>query len=390
LAQAALDSGDNDRALSEAQTALKIKPDSQLAILNIAQAGKFEQARGALASFLEQNPTARDVRLAFAGLLVEQQDLKAANTEFEILLKDNPKDLTVLYSLGILRLRDRSNPKALDQAREYFEQYVKLFEDKVISDKDPSPALINLAEIAIEKEDFKGALVWLEKIDPLEGKNPLFLSAVIRRAEVLGKLGQNDLALELIRSYETVEKKELRQLGLVEANILRNQQKFTQAKSALEKVLSIFPEDTEALYDFAMVAETLNRLDEMETALRKVISIAPDNQHAYNALGYVFADKNIRLEEALSLVEKARQIAPEDPNIMDSLGWVKFRLGKFEEAESILVKAYALRADADIAIHLGEVLWTQGKEASAKKYWAEARRKNPDSPALKAVLKNLR
>jgi len=123
--------------------------------------------------------------------------------------------------------------------------------------------------------------------------------------------------------------------------------------------------------------------------LRKVIELAPTSQHAYNALGYSLADRNIRLDEALTLIEKANQLAPNDPFIVDSLGWVKFRMGKFDEAESLLRRAYELRPDADIAVHLGEVLWRAGHKDQAIKLWREARTKDADNAALKSTLTRL-
>ena len=99
----------------------------------------------------------------------------------------------------------------------------------------------------------------------------------------------------------------------------------------------------------AMLAEARNDLDEMETYLRRLIVIAPQSQHAYNALGYSLADRNIKLDEALQLIQKANELAPDDPYILDSLGWVKFRLGRHDEAEQVLRRAYELRADAEIA-----------------------------------------
>ncbi len=157
----------------------------------------------------------------------------------------------------------------------------------------------------------------------------------------------------------------------------------------LDTAIERFPDNTNLLYDYAMLAESQKKLDVMETQLRRVIQLAPASQHAYNALGYSFADRNIRLDEAASLIEKALELAPEDPFILDSLGWVKFRMAKYEEAEQILRRAYQLRPDAEIAIHLGEVLWTAGKKDSARQLWREAKIKDPGNEVLKSTLLRL-
>jgi Flp pilus assembly protein TadD len=135
-----------------------------------------------------------------------------------------------------------------------------------------------------------------------------------------------------------------------------------------------------------MLAEKSNQLDVMETALRKIMQLAPDNQHSYNALGYSLAERNIRLDEAFTLIEKALKLAPDDPFIMDSMAWVQFRMGKLKEAEALLRRAYELRPDAEIAVHLGEVLWVKGQKEDAQKLWRDAQTKDPQNDTLKSTL----
>ena len=116
---------------------------------------------------------------------------------------------------------------------------------------------------------------------------------------------------------------------------------------------------------------------------------SPDNHHAYNALGYSLAERNVRLPEAFELISKALQLAPDDPFIMDSMGWVQFRMGNLRAAETQLRQAYALRSDPEIAVHLGEVLWQKGQQADARKLWREARNKDPKNDTLKSTLSRL-
>jgi Flp pilus assembly protein TadD len=127
----------------------------------------------------------------------------------------------------------------------------------------------------------------------------------------------------------------------------------------------------------------------MEKSLRKVIAKSPDNMQAYNALGYSLADRNVRLKEAHQLIAKALKMAPDDPFILDSMGWVQYRMGKLDEAETHLRKAYSLRSDPEIAVHLGEVLWKKGEKDDARKLWREAQVKDPKNDALKSTLARL-
>ena len=138
-----------------------------------------------------------------------------------------------------------------------------------------------------------------------------------------------------------------------------------------------------------MAADKLDNLEVMESSLRKIIRLAPNNQQAYNALGYSLADRNIRLPEALELITKALVLAPQDPFITDSMGWVQFRLGRLADAEATLSRAYALRDDTEIGMHLGEVLWTEGKQDEARAVWRAALAKDPANEALKSTLTRL-
>jgi Flp pilus assembly protein TadD len=205
----------------------------------------------------------------------------------------------------------------------------------------------------------------------------------------MAKRGDLEGARRLLHQQNPNGQKEEAQLVLAEGQLLRDTNRLQDAMAVFKEGLQRFPNDTDLLYDYAMVAEKTNQLEVMETALRKIIQLAPNNQHAYNALGYSFAERNMRLDEAYQLVEKALSLAPEDPFIMDSMGWVQFRLGRIKEAETLLRRAYELRPDAEIAVHLGEVLWVKGQKDDAQKFWRDARSKDPQNDTLKSTLARL-
>jgi tetratricopeptide (TPR) repeat protein len=147
------------------------------------------------------------------------------------------------------------------------------------------------------------------------------------------------------------------------------------------------PDQPDLLYDYAMLAEKLDRVDILESSLHKLIALKPDYAHAYNALGYSLADRNVRLEEALQYIDKALQLAPDDAFIIDSMGWVQFRLGHYDASLKYMRRAYTVRPDPDIAAHLGEVLWTVGEHDEAQRVWQDARKKSPDNEALVNTMK---
>ena len=176
------------------------------------------------------------------------------------------------------------------------------------------------------------------------------------------------------------------QLILAEAQLLRDAKLFKEAFDALSAAIDKNPGTADLLYDRAMVAEKIDKFDVLEADLRKVIELKPDQAHAYNALGYTFADRNQRLDEAYTLVNKALSLSPGDAFIQDSLGWVHFRLGRVDEALATLKKAYLKRRDPEIAAHLGEVLWAKGEKAEALKLWQSALLESPDNEVLKTVM----
>lgn len=386
LAQGAYTKGDNKRAVSEAQTVLNAKPDSQLAILTIAQASSQQDAAKAMVSFLQKNPEARDVRLAYASILIDLKQLDKATHEFEQIARDKPDDNNAIYTLGVLFM-ERNQPA---EAEKYFIQYLKTLEAKPGEEHDPTNALINLARIAGERKNYKAAQEWLAQVESFDGRNTAWFNVQMRRAFLYAKEGKLNEARQFLHTVKASNEAEQTQLVQTEAQLLKDAGQPDQAKAILQEGIQQQPNNPDLLYDFAMLAESQKDVDSMETSLRKVIELAPNSQHAYNALGYSFADRNIRLDEANTLIEKANQLAPDDPFILDSLGWVKFRLSKYDEAEQALRRAYELRPDAEIAVHLGELLWTMGQKDNARKIWRDAQQKDPDNQTLKTTLDRLK
>ena len=158
--------------------------------------------------------------------------------------------------------------------------------------------------------------------------------------------------------------------------ILRDSKSWGEASKVLSSANQKYPDDIDLLYEQSMMAEKLNRLEEMERLLRRVIELKPDHHHAHNALGYSLAERNLRLPEAKALIQKALEIAPGEPFITDSLGWVEYRMGNRDEALRLLRGAYQSRPDPEIAAHLGEVLWVTGQREEARRVWREGRSKD--------------
>jgi len=246
-------------------------------------------------------------------------------------------------------------------------------------------AYLLMAQLAERRKDFAGAETWLGRIDSTDD----LVGAQARRAALLARQGKLSQARELVRSLPERTADEKKQKFLTEVQLLRDAKQYQSAFDMLAQASAAAPTDTDLIYDQAMVAEKLNRADEMERLLRRVIELKPDNQNAYNALGYSLADRKVRLEEARTLIQKAVQLAPEDPFIADSLGWVEYRLGNTAEALRILEDAYKRRPDPEIGAHLGEVLWAAGQRDRAVTIWKEASLADADNETLQETLKRL-
>lgn len=384
-AQVALARGDKALARSEAEAALKARPDSELALLMLAQVTDDEaQIVTLMQRFLKANPGARDVRAAYARVLVNRKEYQQARGEFESLLKDQPDNAAHLYALGILATQMNDAPGA----EGYFTRFVDVLGRNPDDERDPSRALLILSQLAEERGDLPAALQWLDRVPEGTDAQTQF-NAQLRRAHLTAKGGDLAGARRLLAGIKPEEPARQAQLMAADAQLLRNANQDDEAFKVMQAATERFPQNPDLLYDFALLAEKMGKVEVMETQLREVMTLAPDNHHAFNALGYSLAERNVRLQEAYGLIAKALDMAPEDPFIMDSMGWVHYRMGNLDEAEKFLRRAYGLRRDPEIAVHLGEVLWKRGQQSQARQLWREARERDPQNDTLKNTLARL-
>jgi tetratricopeptide (TPR) repeat protein len=235
-----------------------------------------------------------------------------------------------------------------------------------------------LGQVSEEQKLFPDALKWYSEVT----RGEQFMPAQIRSAQVMSKQGDLEGARKYLQQVNAQSNEQRVQLILAEAQLLRDAKREKEAFGVVDEALTKLPNNPELLYDHAMLAEKIDRVDVLESSLRKLILIKPDHAHAYNALGYTLADRNQRLDEAQELIDKALKLSPDDAFIMDSMGWVLYRKGKTEDGLKYLQHAYSIRPDAEIAAHLGEVLWALGRRDEARKVWDEALKKTPDSEIL--------
>jgi Flp pilus assembly protein TadD len=346
-----------------------------------------EQAEALVGRYIAQPGAEPAVRLAYARALTQAQRYTDALRELEALTQQQPTLAAAWLMMGALRVEVRQS--AAGEAA--LQRYLALRETQATrtedEDDDPVQAWMLLAEAAEQRGDLQAADAWLARI----GSGEQALEVQSRRATLMAKQGQVDGARELIRRTPERRPEDARAKLVAEAQMLRQVKRWGDAHAVLASAEQRFPDDADLIYELAMMAEKLGRLEEMEQQLRRVMTLKPTQQHAYNALGYSLADRNLRLAEARTLIQRAIELAPPgDPFITDSLGWVEYRLGNRAEALRLLRQAYATRPDTEIAAHLGEVLWAAGEQDEARRIWREARERDAANEVLTETLARLR
>jgi tetratricopeptide (TPR) repeat protein len=282
-----------------------------------------------------------------------------------------PDDDELRYSLALVCLE----AKAWDEAAGYLH-------DLVERGAHVDSAHLNLGRIAEERDDPQAALDEYAQVGP--GTD--FLAAQLRLADILVSNGKSADAAKALAEARDNQPDYAVQLYLIETEALVNNDKLAQASHVLGKALQQFPDDINLLYTRAMLAEKRDDLPQMEKDLRAIIQREPNNAMALNALGYTLSDRTTRYAEAKALIEKAHALTPDDPAVLDSLGWVNYRLGNLDAAEGYLRKALERFPDQEVAAHLGEVLWANGKQREARQVWSKFLQEQPDSPLLRSTV----
>ncbi|WP_119152925.1 tetratricopeptide repeat protein [Caldimonas tepidiphila] len=386
---------DSQRALALAERAHRDDPSAEgPALLAMELIAEQPGAEVIVKGFLDKAATAHVMRLAYARALVSARRYPDAVAQLEQVTQAEPSMAAPWLSLGALRL-ELKRPREAQQALERYlalsqEQpaapAVQIVQGEEMPGEGLTQAYLLLAQAAEEQRDFDAAQRWLDRIEGGAGS----LSVQLRRASVLGQQGRVREARELLRALPGTTPDEIRSKLLAEAHLMRELRNWGESYRVLAQALAQFPKDVDLMYEQAMMAEKLGRFDEMERLLRQVIAQQPEHHHAYNALGYTLADRNIRLQEARALIVRALELAPNEPFILDSLGWVEYRLGRREEALALLQRAYQAQPDAEIAAHLGEVMWSLGRRDEAISVFREGRSRDAVNDVLKSTLARLK
>ncbi len=371
VAQAAADASQHQLALDTLTTAENLRPGWELSAMLHGQILFMQSPDAAIdyyRTFLKKNADAYEIRLSLARLLVNQKRFDEARVEFVRLAKVAEGNPEILVVIGLLSFQSG----AYEEAGNYFQQALQTdYQDK-------DQIYLYLGHNAEKQQNDAQAIDWYNRVQPGER----YLDAKLNIAYVLSRTEGTDAGLDMLKKLDGLHGEQQATVNQAMASLLTQAKRNTEAYALLEKTVSTLPNTPEIIYDFAMAAERMQKLDVMERELRKLIQIKPDYAPAYNALGYSFADRNINLKEAYNLIEKALLLSPNDHYIMDSMGWIYYRLGSMDKALDYLQRAYNKQTDPEIAAHLGEVLWQTGMREEAIKTWEEALQTHPENEIL--------
>ncbi|MGK0296995.1 MAG: tetratricopeptide (TPR) repeat protein [Gammaproteobacteria bacterium] len=367
--------GEFDFALELMEMTYQLNPEDDTVALGyvaiLQRTGRLEEAISWLENVIRKRKGDDfDLRMNYARLLLESRMYDEARQQFENLISQKPDNPDVMFSLGLLYLQSGQ----VDDADIYFSSLSK-------SGHRSNEVNYYLGRIAEDRDDLVKAGIWYQGVQG----GPNYFDSQIRLGLILAKQNRLEDARLHLSSIRTQNETESVVLVQAEAGLLVEEEEYNEAMKIYDRAIEN-GYNSDLLYSRAMLAEKIDRLDISEADLRHIIKREPENSQALNALGYTLADRTERYEEAEQLIDQAIEVSPHDHYILDSKGWVLYRMGKLEEAILYLRRALDIIPDAEIAAHLGEVLWVKGDKKEASKVWKTALKAAPDNDLLKDII----
>jgi tetratricopeptide (TPR) repeat protein len=364
-------------ALDELQAVFEVDPEQvQAIILEVKLRQDLNQLDGLydrITARLEEQPGNNRLRMQYARLLT-RTDLAEARLQFQTLLDQSPRDPDLLFSMALIQ-REMDD---LEAARDKFEKLVSLGERT-------SEAHFYLGRIAEQQGRIRDAVLQYMLVTP--GRD--FVAATRRIGGLLLAAGRQKEMSQYFAQLRQQYPQILAQLYAIEATSLIDVGYYDASLKVLDEALAVEPRDTNLQYMRSMVWEKQGDLTLMESDLRAILAREPDNSTVLNALGYTLANKTSRYTEAEQLIARALELQPDEPAILDSMGWVKYRLGQYQEALQYLQQAYGAFPDPEVAAHLGEVLWVSGDASAALEIWSSALSDSPEHEVVVEAMERL-
>jgi len=373
IARAAFSAGNKKMALKELDKIESLNSKWETAALFRGYIIGKEWPEKALAfyqDFLRKNPKSNEVRLEYAKALTNLKKYDEAKKQFLKLVNSSLASSEISLTVALLSIELGDNILA----EKYFIQSLER------NYPEPGQIYMYLSSIYDDKGDFQECLTWLKKITNGE----YFLDSRILMAEYISKYDSIDSAIEMLNGLKNRNLLPNEKLIILrnKTSLLLTENRNQDAYDLMKLEEEEFKDAPEFKFDYAILSEKMGNTLLMEQLLLEAIKLKPDYATAYNALGYSYADRGIKLPEAKRYIEIALSYEPNNHYILDSMGWIHFKLGNLEIASMFIKKAYAINKDPEIAAHLGEILWTQGKEEEAREVWENSLNRHPSNTVL--------
>ena len=322
---------------------------------------------------LKGQPDNHHLRTQYARLLT-RTDLTQARRQFQLLVEQAPQDSDLLFSLGLIQ-RETGDLEGAQASLS------RLLATGARADQ----AHYYLGRTAEDLQQPQAALAHYMEVRP--GQD--FGAAIDRIADLLLAGGEAATLGEHFNRLRGRHPQLAEQLFAIESGKLRTHQHPKNALTLLNRALAELPNSIRLRYSRSLLHEQRGDFAQAEEDLRSILGQEPDNATALNALGYMLANRTGRYTEAEQLISRALALSPEEPAILDSMGWVKYRLGQYEDALAYLQRAYAALPDPEVASHLGEVLWQMGRAGDARSIWNQALEASPEHAIILEAVQRL-
>ncbi|MCG5508842.1 tetratricopeptide repeat protein [Ectothiorhodospira lacustris] len=330
----------------------------------LGQAGDQASSLRAMGDLVARYPEDVDLRVTYARLLLQSERYEDARRQFERVARERPGDADLLYTLGLLNIE----VEQYEDAQRYLERVLQ-------TGRRVQEARYYLGRIAEAGGDPERAIRFYAQVNRGEHRDESVIRAALLKGGG-GQLAQARADLSALRD-RLDEPGERVRVYLAEAGLLRDARDYEAGMDLLHQGLREYPGNPELLYSRALMAERLDRIDQVEADLNLILAQDPDNAAALNALGYTLADRTDRHEEAYGYIRRAYAQRPDDAAVIDSMGWVLYRLGRLDEAEVYLRRAHDMMEDSEIASNLAALLWAQGRRDEALGILRKALERDP-------------
>ncbi|NWO04262.1 MAG: tetratricopeptide repeat protein [Alteromonadaceae bacterium] len=370
--------GESATALERLDTLLAEHPNFQPAVLLkgdlLYQSGRTRQALNYMTAQTRRFPGNLKLGELYGRMLLNENELQAAQDEFQRLLERHPDNPALRLSHALVALENGERALAERELSYLLER-----------DQFVDQASYYLGRIAEDAGRTDQAIGYYQSVE----QGNFFFPALARTSAMQAEAGHLNSALTRLRELRQNHPSIAERLWLIEVNLLLEYGSQEQALEAANAALEAYPDNIDVRYSRAMLLDQQDKLAAAEADLNHILQRQPENAVALNALGYILAVRTDRLEEARQYIEKALQLDPGNPAILDSMGWVLFLQGYPEQALDYLEQAWAAFPDPEVAAHYGEALWVTGNRDQARIVWQETLDEHPNDELLLDTINRL-